>query len=326
MSQSSHGFRRPEVVGGGAVRLRRSITDRQDAARRLLFEAAEDVYDGDLDVDWGSAPVPDLRWMPDEFCSLFGTSVWDAMTDGQRRTLRTAEFVELIALAIQMDSVASMIAFKTIARDRVLADDRARFLLTVVDDLARNVTMYSRVISATGVEPAMSRRRTTLPARYSLMLPRRTLAVSVMLLSAQLLGGLSAAVAFGDEVQPHCKYLLEIQAGSADRVTRFARAELDDAGVAGRSRTGSVRRTAHSAAHASLVVSIGWRLISDEAYVSAGVDPVVARAAASARAVRARRLTTILGPHLAICDEDGLVDGQLAGLVLRAGGLRERGR
>ena len=64
MSQSSHGFRRPEVVGGGAVRLRRSVTDRQDAARQLLFEAAEDVYDGDLDVDWGSAPVPTFDGCP----------------------------------------------------------------------------------------------------------------------------------------------------------------------------------------------------------------------------------------------------------------------
>ncbi len=53
------------------------VGDRQDTAERLLASAARKSYDPLVEVDW-AAPIPDdLYGMTPEWCSLYGTELWD---------------------------------------------------------------------------------------------------------------------------------------------------------------------------------------------------------------------------------------------------------
>ncbi|MGB3771369.1 MAG: diiron oxygenase, partial [Rhodococcus sp. (in: high G+C Gram-positive bacteria)] len=299
-------FPRATAVGGGPVRRRRSIKDRQNASRRLLFEAVDDVFDADLDIDWDHPAAEGLAWMPDHLCSLYGTDLWNAMPTAQRRALVTAECAEILVHAVRLDSIAAMTAFKTIARDRDLSDDRARYLLRAVNDLSRNVSMYSRILALIGAETVVHRRRSPMPAKLALLAPRKSIAFSLLLFDG---GFLRSFVGDGDgEFQPHLRHLLEIHRGASNRVMRFAREELAENGLTSATGVNSVRYIAHSTALAWMIASTGDRLICDSAYVAAGLDPIPCRAEASRPDVKGPRVRRLLAAVLDACDDDGLLN------------------
>ncbi len=89
------------------------VGDRQDTAERLLASAARKSYDPLVEVDW-AAPIPDdLYGMTPEWCSLYGTELWDRMTDEQRITLTKHEAASVAGTGIWFE----MILMQMLLRD-----------------------------------------------------------------------------------------------------------------------------------------------------------------------------------------------------------------
>ncbi|WP_278259015.1 diiron oxygenase [Nocardioides convexus] len=60
-------------------------------AQRLLRSAARQSYDPEVDLDWDAPPVPGLWWMQPERMSLYGTPLWERLSEEQRITLSAHE-------------------------------------------------------------------------------------------------------------------------------------------------------------------------------------------------------------------------------------------
>ncbi|MFL6097170.1 MAG: diiron oxygenase, partial [Blastococcus sp.] len=58
--------------------------DRQALSARLLGSAAKKSYDPVVDIDWDAAIPEDLYGLSPEWSTLYGTPLWDSLTEEQR--------------------------------------------------------------------------------------------------------------------------------------------------------------------------------------------------------------------------------------------------
>jgi len=310
-------FPTPVSRAGGPATRRRSVAQRQAAAQRLLFEAAEETYDGDLDVNWEAEPVAGAHWMPPHLTSLYGTRTWRKMSPQQRLDLERDEFCNILAMAMYLNTAASMLTFRGVMEHRELVDDRSRFLLSVVNDRSRNVTMFSRLINRAGVTPHLPRRFGERLATYTLSLPNGSLVAVFSLLADEIVNSLAGEIARSDvEIQPHVSHLFALGAPTRARHIEFGRAELEDSIVAS-SRTGSAVQWLASAV---LVTAVGRLLTNREIYRDVGLGPRRALRAARRTGQYQRRIQSLVGPMVI----DAIRVGGFAGAGSRR--ILKRGR
>ena len=60
---------------------------------RLLRSTARQSYDPEVDLDWDAAPVEGLWWMQPERVSLYGTPMWDRLSQEQQIELVRSRFL-----------------------------------------------------------------------------------------------------------------------------------------------------------------------------------------------------------------------------------------
>src|SRR3954453_1756681 len=74
--------------------------DRQALSARLLGSAAKKSYDPVVDIDW-DAPIPGhLYGLSPEWSSLYGTELWEGLSEEQRVTLTVHEYCSISGVGI----------------------------------------------------------------------------------------------------------------------------------------------------------------------------------------------------------------------------------
>src|SRR4051794_41582783 len=63
----------------------RPVENVRRTATRLLGSASRNSYDPELDIDWDAPVELDKKFMPYERVSLYGTDLWERMSEEQRR-------------------------------------------------------------------------------------------------------------------------------------------------------------------------------------------------------------------------------------------------
>src|SRR4051812_50222040 len=63
----------------------RPVENVRRTATRLLGSTSKNSYDPELDIDWDAPVELDKKFMPYERVSLYGTELWERMTEQQRR-------------------------------------------------------------------------------------------------------------------------------------------------------------------------------------------------------------------------------------------------
>ena len=87
--------------------------DRQELSTRLLGSAAKKSYDPVVDIDW-TAPIPeDLYGLSPEWSTLYGTPMWDALTEEQRVTLTIHEYCSISGVGIWFECLLMQLVLAT---------------------------------------------------------------------------------------------------------------------------------------------------------------------------------------------------------------------
>lgn len=60
-------------------------------AVRLLRSSVDRSYHPEVDVDWDAPDVPGLRYVPDRYISLYGTKIFERMTEEEKIRLGRLE-------------------------------------------------------------------------------------------------------------------------------------------------------------------------------------------------------------------------------------------
>ena len=135
------------------------VNDREATAERLLRSSLDHSYEPSIDIDW-SAPLVDGLWgVPEHRVSLYGTELWDTLSDEQKRTLSIHELCSVARIGLWFE----MILMQMLLRYSYDRDPRSRhiqYALTEIADECRHSIMFAKMNEHCGVPDYRPRRLT----------------------------------------------------------------------------------------------------------------------------------------------------------------------
>nr|MBM4730824.1 diiron oxygenase [Prescottella equi] len=289
------------------------VGDRQDTAERLLASAARKSYDPLVEVDW-AAPIPDdLYGMTPEWCSLYGTELWDRMTDEQRITLTKHEAASVAGTGIWFE----MILMQMLLRD-IYSHDPAtphvQFALNEIADECRHSTMFARSAQRFGIPSYRPKRWIRNTARLFKSTASGSLAYGGTLFAEEILDMMQRDFMRDARVQPLTRTVSKIHVLEEARHIKFAREETVR-------RVRSLSRA--KLAYQRLVLGVTAYfivtcLVNAQVYAAAGLDVEEAKRAARSNVHYHEMIREGSRKTVEFLDECGLIGGPSKALLRRA--------
>jgi hypothetical protein len=242
---------------------------------RLLRSSAKQSYDPEVDLDWDAPLVDGLWFMQPERLSLYGTPLWDAMSEEQRIELSRHEVASISSVGLWFE----LILMQMMVRDLYDADptsSRMHYALTEVADECRHSTMFGKAIEKVGV-PAYGPQ----PRIHRLGRLMKTIGVGVsayasILVAEEILDRWQRELMKDERVQPLVRMVSRIHVLEEARHMTFARDEVESM-LPGLSRAQLVW---HQAMLAQTSFMVARALVNPQVYDAVGLDPRAARRAA----------------------------------------------
>ena len=243
-------------------------TARERTAMRLLGSSSKNSYDPELDIDWDADVDLDLAYMPMERVSLFGTDLWEQLSEAQRIELSKHEMASVASTGLWFEiCLIHMLARYAYHQDPQA--DHTRYALTEIGDETRHVIMFSKAIERMGVPAYQPPRYVRQLARLYKATARGVTIFAPVLVAEEITDRLQRETMNDDGIHPLIRMVNRIHVVEEARHVRFAREEVARLmpllGPVGRTVTNTV-----SAAVAAFVVT---SLISPDVYVAVGLDP-----------------------------------------------------
>jgi P-aminobenzoate N-oxygenase AurF len=253
------------------------MSDRDTTAIRLLRASAEHSYDPEVEIDWDAPLLPDRWYAPPRRCSLYGTELWDRLTEQQRITLTRHEVASVAGLGVWFETILMQLLLRDYYRQDPTAP-HAQYALTEVADECRHSVMFGRMIEKLGCPVYRVGRFDDALGRWIAATARGPRMFAAILIAEEVLDTLQREAAADETVQPLVRMVSRIHVVEEARHVRYARAEL-----ARQVRAASPRRLAFDKmviARSAYLTGAG--LVHPDVYKSVGIDPVVGRRAARA--------------------------------------------
>jgi len=245
----------------------------EDVSRRLLDSATVLSYDPSEEVDWESPLPDDLYGLNPEWSTLYGTPLWEEMTQQQKVTLTRHEVCSIMSTGIWFE----MILQQMVLRDKYVIDTArsdSQFALTEIADECRHSIMFARACEKMGAS-------TYFPTKASIELGRAFKAFASaetayggILVAEEVLDVMQRDWMRGENVLPMVRTTSKIHVVEESRHMKFARQEIR----AKMQGAGPMRRRTSSLVIAIAAYVIVSNMVNKGVYAAAGLD--------TARAVR----------------------------------------
>ncbi|GAA14907.1 AurF N-oxygenase family protein [Gordonia alkanivorans] len=284
-----------------------NVGDRQKTAQRLLRSTADRSYDGELDIDWDAPIVPGKPWLPEHRVSLYGTELWDRMTDEERLTLNMHEAVAILSYGIFAEVGLSTNLLRGVFANPDLIDDHMRYALAEVAEETRHSTMFGRIINLTGVEPYKRPKALIKMLRMLGFVPLGPSMYAGTLLIEEVLDRLQREGMMDPDIQPHFRQMMKIHILEEARHITYAREEL----VRSIEARGRLANAYHRGVFALMVNALLPALIHPGVYRSVGIHPLRGMIAARRSARYRENAVFMCGPLLTFLYDAGMVRGAI---------------
>ena len=258
---------------------RPSVNDRDKTAGRLLASSSKNSFDPQLDIDWSSPAVDGLFHMQPERMTLYGTALWDGLSDEQRVELSKHEVISTARVGLWFE-ILLMGMLAAHAYDQDPASPHTQYALTEIGDETRHSVMFARWADGYGgtqytVHPLAH----ALGKVFRLLAPTGPSMWAGTLVAEELLDRLQREGMTDARLQPLTRMVSRIHVIEEARHVRFAREELIR--EMDRAHWGP-KRYFHRVLAAAAAAVIVRSLISPKVYDSVGLDRGAAYRAARA--------------------------------------------
>ncbi len=291
----------------------RLVGDRQKTAQRLLRSTADRAYNGELDIDWDAPLEPDMDWVPEHRQTLYGTKVWDKLTQEQRRELGKHEAVAVLSFGLYAEVGLSMMLMRSVIENPVVADDHCRYALAEIGEESRHSTMFSRLVNKSGVEPYTIPRGLRKLIRLVGLVPSGPVGYAGTLLIEEVLDRLQREGMADERIQPHFRQLMKIHVLEEARHITYAREEL----VRSMNATSKARVALHRGLFSLSVLGVLPVLVNPKVYRSVGLSPLRGAIIAQRSPLYRQRAEFSGEPLLRFGYETGFVKGAITTRILR---------
>ena len=279
-----------------------AVNDREKTATRLLNSSSRASYDPLLDIDWDAEISGDMAFMPYERVSLYGTKLWQEMSDEQRRELSKQEIASIASTGLWFEIILiQMLARYTYHQDPLAA--HTHYALTEIGDETRHVIMFAKALSRMGIPAYRPPALVHHLARIYKATARGPAVFAPVLVAEEVTDRMQRAIMNDETMHPLIRMVNRIHVVEEARHVRFAREEVARQ-MPNQNVVERFVNTTLAAVVSAFVVSV---LINPQVYAAVGLDPK--------RAVREARRN----PHykqtrrwlgekiMAFLDEQGMV-------------------
>jgi P-aminobenzoate N-oxygenase AurF len=254
-----------------------SVPDREITAQRLLKTSAKHSYDPAVEIDWEAPLAPDRYYLDPRRSSLYGTALWDQMSEQQRIALTRHELASLYNMGIWFETILMQMLIRHVY-DRPKGSAHARYGYTEIADECRHSVMFSRAAEKFGGSEYGPGWFVNHLGRLLKTTSTNILTFGGALYVEEILDALQREQMVDESLQPIVQKVSWIHVVEEARHIRYAREELQRQ----RPRLGPLGRAYNRFILALVVYFSTTRLIDPKVYAAVGLDVDEAVAAAAA--------------------------------------------
>ncbi|MGQ0779429.1 MAG: AurF N-oxygenase family protein [Pseudonocardiales bacterium] len=293
-----------------------SVPDREDTAQRLLRTSAKHSYDPAVVVDWDAPLAPDRYFIAPHRSSLYGTALWDRMSEAQRIELTKHEVASLYSIGIWFETILMQMLVRHVY-DHPKGSAHARYAWTEIADECRHSIMFSRAAEKFGGPEYGPGWFVHQLARLLKTVSHGALSFGATIYVEEILDALQREQMADESLQPIVQTVSRIHVIEEARHIRYAREET----LRQWPRLGRLGRAYSRLVLAIAVYFATTRLIDPKVYAAAGLDVKEAVAAAAANPHWRHTKQFTARKVIKFLDEVGLIAGPGKLLWRRAGVL-----
>ncbi len=282
----------------------RRVPDREDTARRLLRTSAKHSYDPAIEIDWDAPLAPDRYFIDPRRSSLYGTALWDRMSEQQRIELTKHEVASLYSIGIWFETILMQMLVRHVY-DRPKGSAHARYAWTEIADECRHSVMFSRAAEKFGVPEYGPGAVVHHLGRLLKTISNGTVTFGAAIYVEEILDMLQREQMADESLQPMVQQVSRIHVIEEARHIRYAREETRRQWP----RLGLLGRAYSRFILAMSVYFATTRLIDPKVYAAAGLDVDEAVAAAAANPHWRRTKQFAAHKVVAFLNEVGLIAG-----------------
>jgi hypothetical protein len=236
-------------------------------ATRLLGSSARNSYDPDLDIDWDAPVELDMKFMPFERTSLYGTPLWDRMSEAQRVELSRQELASVASTGLWFEIIlVQMLARWAYHQDP--QDPRTQYALTEIGDETRHVIMFAKALARIGTPTYRPPAPIHHLARLYKTIARGPSLFAPVLVAEEITDRLQRETVNDEAVHPLVRMVSRIHIVEEARHVRFAREEV----ARQMAKIGPVSKFVTNVTSAVVATFVASTLINPEVYRTVGLD------------------------------------------------------
>jgi P-aminobenzoate N-oxygenase AurF len=278
--------------------------DRDVTAERLLDSSMRNSYDPDVDVDWDAPLVEGKGFLPEERVSLYGTALWDRLTEEQRLELAKHEIGSITSVGLWTE----IVLMQLLARYAADLDPRSphtHYALTEIGDETRHAIMFGKGIARLGLPAYGPPPAVRIPAKlFGAVIGGPAMFASVLVVE-ETTDRLQRSMLDDDRIQPMIRMINRIHVVEEARHVRYAREEL----VRGMSKLSRPALEVHRLVTAVVAYAVVNVMVHPGVYAAVGLNPREARAAALANPHHHESRRWMAEKVVAFLTEVGMIGG-----------------
>jgi hypothetical protein len=280
------------------------MTAREDSAARLLDVSVRRSYDPVIEVDWDAPHEPGRYWLPPHRSSLYGTPLWDRLSEDDRVNLTKNEIAAAASAGVWFETVLMQMLIRHYY-DQDPRSRHAQYALTEVADECRHSVMFGRLIEALRTPPYKASRKDQALGRFLKATATGPHMFASILVAEEVLDAFQREIMADDSLQPLIRMVCRIHVVEEARHVKYAREELarqvEAIGPAARAYSRVVIARA-----ANTIVS---RLVHPDVYEQVGIPGALGRATAMRNPVFRATLRWAGSRAVSYLSELGLIAG-----------------
>src|SRR3954454_2167153 len=201
------------------------LTDRDRTATRLLRSSAEHSYDPEIEIDWDAPFTEGKYFVPVHRSSLYGTALWDRLTEEQRIELTKHEVASIAGLGVWFETILMQLLIRGYYRQDPTAA-HAQYALTEIADECRHSVMFGRMIAKLGTPVYRPDGVDQALGKWIASTGTGPRMFAAILICEEILDTLQREAMACEQVQPLVRMVSRIHVVEEARHVRYAREEL----------------------------------------------------------------------------------------------------
>ncbi|CAL9424876.1 hypothetical protein SUDANB121_01946 [Nocardiopsis dassonvillei] len=253
------------------------ITDREDIAKRLLRGSAKASFDPLVEIDWDAPVDPDMWAIRPERISIYGTPLWDSLSEEKRKELSRLEVASVATIGIWFETILMQMLVRHAYRNDPTTL-HVQYAYTEIADECRHTVMFAKMVEKLGWHTHRLD-----PVAYHLGRVFKAIAHGPLIFAGALfveevLDQLQREAIPDEQILPLVRSVARIHVTEEARHMRYAREEF---------QRDWVNRGALNKAYSRIMLGLvtyysATRLINPKVYEQVGLDPREAYRAAQA--------------------------------------------